>query len=412
MRDTYYVKPKHITRNNFHVESSPMLSTILKRLISSVISFFIFTAILFFGVNIFAPGDFADTLALQLDLAERTALKEELGLNLSLTQQYFIWIRSLMQGNLGRQFSFRGAGVEVADLIASTLPATLLVFVAGAILAFLFGEWLGKALAWNRRRWISTPSIFASIVAYTSFPPWLAFLFGYILVDRLGLLPQSGTATLTQNRIWRDAPYTPSTVMTRMLLTLILVIIALALTRWIARRFLRFRLPISVTTILTLIITFLLWQTTGLGPYINTILKAALIPFIVFTLLAFGDTFLIMRSAMIDSEFETYVQLARAKGLPEWRIRDDHAGRNAILPVLTRFVVSFPYLLTAIVIVENATGWDGIGGLLFNAIYSQNTYVYMGVMVIVGLITLIARLVLDVLYVILDPRIRLQSSSL
>jgi peptide/nickel transport system permease protein len=130
------------------------------------------------------------------------------------------------------------------------------------------------------------------------------------------------------------------------------------------------------------------------------------IPIFVFTLLSFGDTMLITRASIQDVKHEMYIQTARAKGVPEKEIRRKHAGRNAILPVLSQFVISIPYLMTAIVIVERATGWSGIGDMLFNAISDQNTYVYMGILVIVGLVSLIARLFLDVAYAVMDPRIR------
>jgi peptide/nickel transport system permease protein len=141
-------------------------------------------------------------------------------------------------------------------------------------------------------------------------------------------------------------------------------------------------------------------------PYALDIIKAGLIPFLTFVLLGFGDTMLLMQSGMIDTRHEMYIQTARAKGLPEKVVRDKHAARNAILPVLSRFVINLPYLLTAIVIVEQATNWHGVGDLLFFSIYNQNTFIYMDIMVIVGLIALVARLALDVLYAYLDPRIR------
>ena len=125
----------------------------------------------------------------------------------------------------------------------------------------------------------------------------------------------------------------------------------------------------------------------------------------------FGDTMLLMQSGMRDVKHETYIQMARAIGVPEKRIRDKHASRNAILPVLSRFVINLPYLLTAAVIIEHATGWRGVGQVMYDTVYYQNSYVYMGILIVVGLMALFARLALDIAYAFLDPRIRYGQSS-
>jgi peptide/nickel transport system permease protein len=141
------------------------------------------------------------------------------------------------------------------------------------------------------------------------------------------------------------------------------------------------------------------------------IMRIALIPFLTFLMLAFGDTLLLRQSGMRDVKHETYIQMARAIGVPEKRIRDKHASRNAILPVLSRFVINLPYLLTAAVIIEHATGWRGLGQVMYDTVYYQNSFVYMGILIVVGLIALIARLALDIAYAFLDPRIRYGQAS-
>ena len=86
------------------------------------------------------------------------------------------------------------------------------------------------------------------------------------------------------------------------------------------------------------------------------ILKLSWLAILTYTLLSFGETMLIMQSSMTDVLKEQYIETARAKGLPASSVREKHAARNALLPLLSRFAVSLPYLLTGLVIIERAVG--------------------------------------------------------
>jgi peptide/nickel transport system permease protein len=154
-------------------------------------------------------------------------------------------------------------------------------------------------------------------------------------------------------------------------------------------------------------------------------------PLITYVLLSFGETMLITRTNMLDTLKEEYITTARAKGVPDKVVRDKHAARNALLPVLSRFVISLPYLLTGLVIIEYSLGlsgsgsvvrlrgmfantemsWHGMGWAFYNALYLQDLPLVMGVLFVVGLLAIVARLVIDVLHAVLDPRIRYRSWS-
>ncbi|MFQ5594839.1 MAG: ABC transporter permease subunit, partial [Anaerolineae bacterium] len=107
-----------------------------------------------------------------------------------------------------------------------------------------------------------------------------------------------------------------------------------------------------------------------------------------------------------DTLGEEYIRTARAKGLPERVVRDKHAARNAVIPVFSRLVVSLPYLLTGIVIIERAVNWPGMGETMLLALYNKDTPVVMGALLIIGAISAAARLVLDVVQLYIDPRMR------
>jgi peptide/nickel transport system permease protein len=133
---------------------------------------------------------------------------------------------------------------------------------------------------------------------------------------------------------------------------------------------------------------------------------------------------------MDDVMLEDYVMVARAKGLSERQVRDRHAARAALLPVLSRFTVAIPYFLTGLVILEVVFGGSqevgglaitgtlmrfsapaGLGTLLFDALADQDTILLVGALLVVGVLTLLLRIVLDVAHAALDPRIRFGVSS-
>jgi peptide/nickel transport system permease protein len=124
--------------------------------------------------------------------------------------------------------------------------------------------------------------------------------------------------------------------------------------------------------------------------------------------LSYGEILLVTDAAMVDIRAEDFILTARAKGLPERAVRDRHSARAAVLPVLSRLVVSLPYFFTGLVILEfmfEVPG--GMGNLIFQAINRQDTPLIVGAMAMVGLVTLALRLILEVSIAALDPRIRL-----
>jgi peptide/nickel transport system permease protein len=129
-------------------------------------------------------------------------------------------------------------------------------------------------------------------------------------------------------------------------------------------------------------------------------------------LLTYGEILLVTEAAMFDTRDEDFVLTARAKGLSERTIRDRHSARAALLPVLSRLVVSVPYFLTGLVILEFMFGVQGgLGNLIFRAINLQDTPLIVGAMAIVGVMTLMLRLALEVAIAVLDPRVRLNTGE-
>jgi peptide/nickel transport system permease protein len=392
-----------------------MLRFILRRLGAGLINLFVFATVLFFIAQILIPGDFVSQFAeAYQSQAERQAalqqMRENLGLARPLYVQYFDWISHLARGNLGHSYW----GQPVTALVAQFLPPTLIVFLTGTLIAFFIGQWLGKLTAWRMPRLLRGSLIFGAVSLYTSFPPWLAFLVVYALGLHIGLTSAGSGVRLNDpyavlQKSWSKAGFTldPSLVMLRMLLVMILVaLIVFVLNEMERRRARTWRMPGWLFALLLAAGSLAGWFLVGIGPMAMLVAKAAALPILTYTLLSFGETMLIMRTNMADTKYEDYILAARAKGLPEHVVRDKHAARNALLPVLSNFVVSLPYLLTGIVILEQAVNWPGMGNALFRSMASQDMPVVMGMLVIVGLVSMLARLILDLASFVLDPRIR------
>jgi len=111
------------------------------------------------------------------------------------------------------------------------------------------------------------------------------------------------------------------------------------------------------------------------------------------------------QAGMVSTLHDDYVITAEAKGLASKAIRDRHAARNASLAVVARLAVSIPYLLTGLVIIETAVGFSGVGDFLFTAIDSQDVPLAVSTLAVIGAITMVVRLVLDILIAVMDPRI-------
>jgi peptide/nickel transport system permease protein len=117
-----------------------------------------------------------------------------------------------------------------------------------------------------------------------------------------------------------------------------------------------------------------------------------------------------IRSSMLETMSEEYVKLARAKGLPEWRVITGFVLRNALIPVVTTIGFAIPGLLSGAVVSEQLFSLPGIGKLLMQSVAARDYPVIMGVAMFISVVVLVVNLLLDIIYGLLDPRIRLAKS--
>ena len=120
-----------------------------------------------------------------------------------------------------------------------------------------------------------------------------------------------------------------------------------------------------------------------------------------------ASNFRITRSAMLDVLNTEFVTLARAKGLSEKRVILVHAMRSSLIPIVTLSGINLALLINSSVAVETVFGWPGIGTLLFDSIAMRDFPMAQGIVVVIGVFIILANLAIDILYAVIDPRIRL-----
>lgn len=375
-----------------------MAGYIAHRLIRAAITLVTFQTILFLLIHA-VPWDAVDLM--RIPSGYERGLRQVLGLDLPIGEQYIRWMQGFFTGNLGRSFQLGGA--PVMSLFLARIPRTLLLFLPGALMGFGLGLWLGKYTAWWRGGVLELGATTAGIIFYTSFAPWLAFTLVTVFAIGLNWLPPEN---IINPNVWMGTKVLTEAIMWRLLFTfivdcLLVVLIWRTTRRKSSRRLFRFG-----GVLLLAGFNMYLWRVSGLAVFALDILYHLVLPLITLILLTFGETMLLMRSTMIDVLADDHVLTARAKGLANHQIMERHVARLAIFPVLSRFIVQLPLVIVGSFVIEKVFFWQGMGELLFRAVDSYDLPVVMGILSIVGALILVFHVMFDILSAWLDPRLR------
>jgi peptide/nickel transport system permease protein len=383
-----------------------------RRLIQMFITFLIFQALLFLLLEI-QPGDFADQFYgnPQITPAARESLIQDFGLDKPAPQRFVIYVTNFWTGDLGVSFSEYPR--EVTDIIAERLPRTVFLFLTATLVSFWLGFISGKWLAWNRGTAGEYTATVVGVVLYTVFTPWFALMMILIFAFTLDLFP---LGKFLNARLWLRAPFEANQVFITMIISAFLVgaglLAVFASTREMSpvqRR--RVRIPGYLLVFgafagYWIVLQGPPWVDETMAFYAWDIAKHLVLPVFTVTAVSFAGTMLLMRNSMLETLSEDYIMTARAKGLPSKMIRDKHAARNALLPVVTSLIYGIAFAINGGIITETIFSWPGLGLTILDAAVSQDIPLAMGTLMIIGAMALIAHLVADVLYAYLDPRIR------
>jgi peptide/nickel transport system permease protein len=130
------------------------------------------------------------------------------------------------------------------------------------------------------------------------------------------------------------------------------------------------------------------------------------LPLLTVSLGLIGQYSILMRSAIIETRSEDYITTARAKGLPDGRVLRRHAFPNALLPMVTLIAINFGYVIAGAITAEIVFSWPGLGTLTITALSARDYPVLQGIFLLVAISVVIANLIADLVYGVLDPRVR------
>lgn len=308
------------------------------------------------------------------------AFNERYGLNESIPEQFRIYLRDVLNGDLGESLKF---GRPVTELMVERLPVTLELAFYAMIFAVLLGIPMGVISAYYHN---SAADVFTMIGANigVSMPVFwlglmLSYLFGVLLKDTPLWLPPSGRLSAGVD----IQPFYEAWGLN---------VNADALT-----------LPGFIANINTLN-ALLVGDWSGLADA----LKHMILPAIALGTIPMSIIARMTRSSLLEVLGLNYVRTARAKGVSERNVVFKHGLRNALLPVVTIIGLQLGSLMSGAVLTETIFGLSGVGRVLYDAITGRDYTVVQAFTLIIAVIFVFINLIVDTLYAYLDPRIRLE----
>ena len=333
---------------------------------------------------------------------------ERLGLDKPLWEQYSSYMWNFFRGDFG--FSFIQYPRPVSDIILERLPRTMVLFLTVVVSYYVLGFVAGKFIAWRRGRRGEHAITIGGVFLYTVFYPWFALMLIWFFAFYADVVPIN---KFLDPQEWVDAPFSSNHVF-MVIFGVMLVGGILTLALWILSRrirdpVLRKRVVWGGNTVLALVILwFWYWSDFGSARrlYAGDIAHHMVLPVITITLISFAGIMLLTRSSMLETMREDFILTARAKGLAEKTVRDRHAARTALLPVTTSLVIAVATVIDGGIITETVYSWPGMGELLFTSVVQQDLNLAIAAFSFVGVMAMVGHLVVDILYMFLDPRIR------
>lgn len=381
-----------------------MIKYVGKRLAQGLLLLVVFLALLYVLLEL-QPGDISNQLIANPEIPPEAQqiMRERLGLDQPLFNRTITYVINFFQGDLGNSFSQYPN--TVSKLIMERLPRTIVLFLSAVLLSYYMGFLFGKVMAWRRGKASETALTLAGVAGYTVFYPWFAILMLWFWGFVMGWFPVGKFIDVSE---WTGAPRPPNQVFGELLISVVIVSFAALAVFIVSKRLdqvagARVR-QIGIPLVILGFVVF--WWLSPVRSYMLDIVHHTALPVLTLSLVNFAGVMLLTRASMLETLREDYILTARAKGLPERDIRDKHAARNALLPVVTALVLSLSYVIGGGVLTEVTFSWPGIGEMLLAATVLEDIPLATGTLGIIAVLTMLGHIVVDVLYMFLDPRIR------
>jgi len=340
---------------------SRFLLFVARRAVNAVVTLILMMALIFALIHIVAPTpeDLARLYVsnphfTQAQLAEEA---HRLGLDQPVWTQFYNYVVNFFHGNLGTDTIYEIPEIVVIERF---FPITLEMVVIGSLIGVLIGIFTGAIAASNR----NSPTdygIKATYLVTWAAPPFLAAIaLQLFLAYYLNLLPPGNIADISM-------------------------------------------IPPHVVTGLPMVDSII----AGDWAYLVSYLRHLVLPAVTIGLISFGSITRITRASMVDALDKDYVKLAYMKGLPKRKVVYGTAFRNAIIPIITLVALTFAFAIGGAIVVEYVFAYHGIGYFTVQAIYNLDYPAILAITVIIGLSVIVANFIADVLYGMMDPRVRL-----
>jgi peptide/nickel transport system permease protein len=302
------------------------------------------------------PGDPALVMLGERATADRLIeVRRELGLDRPLALQYLIYLKNILSGNLGRSIH---TNTRVADELLERFPATIELSMAAMFLAGVIGMLAGIMSATRQYSVLDSGFMFLSLAGVSMPIFWLGLVMIWTFALVLGWFPPSGRLDV---RMFLDS------------MTGFYVLDSLLTRHWEAFWDALWHLALPSLTLATVPLAIIARMT---------------------------------RSSLLEVLRQEYIMTARSKGLSEWVVVTRHALRNALIPIVTIGGLQFGLLLGGAILTETIFSWPGLGRLLYNAVLGRDYPIVQGGTLLIATTFSIINLLVDIFYMLVNPRIR------
>lgn len=324
-----------------------MLAFMIRRLLQSILVMFV-VALIAFLLFRFVGDPVNQMVGIETSVEEREALRERLGLNDPVLTQFFRFIAGAAQFEFGISYQFKR---PVAEMISERFPATLELSIMSAIFALLVGIPMGVYTGLKRDAWLSKLFLTVSLVGI-SLPTFLiGILLIFVFAVQLQMLPSFGRGEVVKLGFWSTGLLTASG------------------------------------------------------------LKALILPSITLGLFQMTLIMRLVRSEMLEVMRTDFIKFARARGLSRRAINFGHALKNTMIPVLTITGLQLGSVIAFAIITETVFSWPGMGLLFLQAVQNVDIPIMAAYLMLIGFLFVLINLIVDLLYVTVDPRIRVDSKQ-
>ena len=319
---------------------------------------------LVFGLVELAPGNAADKFFTPETPPEvREMIVEKYGLDKPVIVRYGLLLRNLSVFDFGESMSQER---PVFDIIMDALPNTVILSVVTLMVLYPMGILLGTIQAVRHRTPTDTSISIGSLFFYAMPSFWLALMLQPLVAFYWGDWIKGLVASGTLSDGVADFLILPTAGMYN---------------------------------------AVMYDYMTGFEQFVDRA-KHLILPGVAMGMTACAGTARYMRSSLLEVIRQDYVRTARAKGLRERTVIAKHAMRNAMLPIVTLIGMSVPRLFSGAVLVETIFAWPGMGRLIVSSIYTQDTPLIIACFFVFAVLVLLGNLLADMLYAIVDPRIK------